>query len=171
MSHWHFTPDPRFPILNLFLPFITVFLLILLEFTPSTPVSGVMPWFAMPAVFYWGLYRPQHLPIWLAFTLGLILDLLSGPVLGLYALMYVMIRQVGMAQRRYIVMRNFIMLWLTFAALLTGLVAIHTFFMTTVGYSYDTLVPLKYVQTVAIFPVLYYLLARGHHYLVYEGWI
>ena len=52
MSNWHFTPDPRLPFLNFVLPFLTVFLLMLLEFTPGTPLSGIMPWFAMPAVFY-----------------------------------------------------------------------------------------------------------------------
>ena len=114
MSNWHFTPDPRLPFLNFVLPFLTVFLLMLLEFTPGTPLSGIMPWFAMPAVFYWGLYRPQHFPLWLAFLMGLVLDIISGPVLGLYAIMYVLIREVGKAQRRYLVMRNFIMLWLTY---------------------------------------------------------
>jgi len=171
MSNWHFTPDPRLPVLNFFLPTLTVLGLMMLEFTPSTPLSGIMPWLSMPAVFYWGLYRPQHLPVWLGFLLGLILDVLSGPVLGLYGVMYVLLRQVGKAQRRYLVMRNFIMLWLTFSALLGGLVLIHTFFMTTVGFNYDVLVPLKFVQTVAAFPFVYYILARGHHYLVYEGWI
>ncbi|MBA43432.1 MAG: rod shape-determining protein MreD [Magnetococcales bacterium] len=171
MSNWHFTPDPRLPFLNFVLPFLTVFLLMLLEFTPGTPLSGIMPWFAMPAVFYWGLYRPQHFPLWLAFLMGLVLDIISGPVLGLYAIMYVLIREVGKAQRRYLVMRNFIMLWLTFSGLLAGLLLIHTFFMTTVGFNYDSIVPLKFVQTVAVFPLLYYVLARGHHYLVYEGWI
>ncbi len=171
MRGWHFVPDSRLPSANAILPTLTILLAQLIELIPGTYLSGIMPWMTFSIIFYWGLYRSEYLPLWLCFSLGILADILTGAVLGLYGLMYVAIREVAKGQKRYLAMRNFPMMWIAFSSLIGGLVMIQTFILTSVGYIYDPFVLAKYVQTVFAFPIVYYVIARVHHHLVYEGWI
>lgn len=168
---WHFVPERQIPVLNYLLPSVTVLFAQLLEMLPGQPLAGVMPFMAVAVVFYWGLYRPHYIPLWQAFALGLVSDIFFSPVLGLHALIYMMVRQVGAAQRRYLSMRNFTILWTTFSVMMAGIFIIQSFYMTSIGFEHDPLVFTKLTQTCFAFPLVYYILARFHYYLLHEGWL
>ena len=57
-------------------------------------LDPVMPMFALMAVFYWSVYRPDWLPYTATFTLGLIQDLLSGTPTGMTALIFLVVQAV-----------------------------------------------------------------------------
>ena len=58
---------------------ITLFLIMLgLVLVRSPDVAPVMPSMALAAVFYWTVFRPDLLPNWCIFLLGLLQDLLTG---------------------------------------------------------------------------------------------
>lgn len=170
-KEWHFVRERQIPLLNYMLPAGTVLLAQIFELLPNHVLSGVMPFLGAGVVFYWSLFRPTYMPFWLAFLLGLISDVFFSPLLGLHALIYMLIRQVGVAQRRYLSMRNFTTLWMTFSLMMIGVFIIQSFYMTSVGFMHDPLVFTKLTQTCFSFPLVYYLLARVHYLLVYEGWL
>lgn len=170
-QRWHFVPERKIPFLNYLLPLFTLLLALSLELVPGQPMAGVMPFLGPAVLFYWGLYRPQDIPLWLAFLTGLVSDVFFSPVLGLHGLIYMLVRQVGVAQRRYLSMRNFVVLWTTFCALMAGIYIIQSFYMTAIGFAHDPLVFTKLTQTCFAFPLVYYMLARLHHFLRREGWL
>lgn len=57
---------------------------------------------AHAAVYDWSLRRPDALPAVAAFALGLLLDVVSGPVFGLGAVTCVLAHYVAAAQRRFL---------------------------------------------------------------------
>jgi rod shape-determining protein MreD len=71
--------------------------------------------FYLMAIYFWSVYRPTLLPVWLVFISGILLDLLSGTPLGLNAALFVLIRLVVVDQRRFLLAQSFIMVWLGFA--------------------------------------------------------
>ena len=168
---WHFVPQRKIPILNYVLPPATILLAQMLVIIPGHFLSGVMPLLGSCVLFYWALYRPRFVPPWQAFLLGLVSDVFFSPVLGLHALIYILVRQVGEGQRRYLAMRNFTILWVTFSVMIAGILMIKSFYMTSIGYPNDPLVIIKYAQTCLAFPLVYYVFARTHHFLIYEGWL
>jgi rod shape-determining protein MreD len=58
---------------------------------PVTFTSGVLPTplFALMPVYFWGLLRPDLMPHWVAFAVGLAEDLLSGGPPGIWAAAFV----------------------------------------------------------------------------------
>lgn len=168
---WHFVSNRQLPFLNYLLPAVTILIAQLLEVLPGQLFSGVMPFLGPAVLFYWGLYRPRYMPVWETFLLGLISDILFSPILGLHGLIYLLVRQVAVAQRRYLSMRNFTILWVTFAVMMAGVFIMHSFYMTTIGFDHDPLVFTKLTQTCFAFPLVYYIIARFHHGLRYEGWL
>lgn len=60
------------------------------------------PAIAHAAVYDWSLRRPDAFPAMAAFGIGLLLDVLSGPVFGLGALTCVAVHYSGAAQRRFL---------------------------------------------------------------------
>lgn len=75
-----------------------------------------MPFFLM-ALYYWSLFRPTLLPLWLVFIAGLGFDLLGGGILGVYALLFLVVRVFVTRQRRFLIGQTFMMIWLGYALL------------------------------------------------------
>ena len=170
-EQWYFRPEPKLPFIRLLFPAVTVLLGQWLQILPATPLSGVMPWFGSMAIFYWGIYRPQALPVWLCFGLGLLEDLTTGAIPGVYALFYVILRQMSHAQRSLLARRSFAMVWLTFSLGWAGMVLIQAFLLTSLGYPLDLLALAKLAMTFFAFPCVYALLGRVHYRLVEGGWL
>lgn len=101
------------------LPGLVTVLLILIGSVPlGAPLVGpVLPAFGMIAVFVFAVQRPDLMPHWLAFLLGLTQDLVTGGPLGLNALLLLILQAVCAAQRRFLVGRPFALAWAGFAVL------------------------------------------------------
>lgn len=98
---------------------VTLILLALLPF--GVPhFAPVMPLLSVIAVYYWGVYRPDLLPAWAAFALGLAEDALSGGPLGLMALVLALVQAVCVSQRRFLAGAGFVVGWSGFILVAGG---------------------------------------------------
>jgi rod shape-determining protein MreD len=73
--------------------------------------NRVAPNFALMSVFYWTIFRPDLMPTWFAFLLGLLLDGVAGGPLGVYALTFTIVRGLSFNQRRVFVGKSFVIGW------------------------------------------------------------
>lgn len=114
-------------------------LTVLLVFVGSVPigvpfVGPMLPALGLIAVYVFAIQRPELMPHWLAFLVGLLQDLLSGGPLGLNALVLLAVQGFCSAQRRVLVGRTFVLNWAAFvlvalaAALASWLIACIYFF-------------------------------------------
>ena len=84
------------------------------HFAPVTPL------FALMAVFYWSIYRPEKLPLPAVFAIGLVQDALGGGPMGLVALMLLAAYGVGVSQRRFFLGKSFVVEWCGFMVIASG---------------------------------------------------
>lgn len=92
-------------------------LLVLMGAVPiGAPLLGpVLPAFGLVAVFVFSIYRPDLMPHWLAFLVGLVQDLVIGGPLGLNALLLLSVQGLCSSQRRFLAGRPFWLVWLGFS--------------------------------------------------------
>jgi rod shape-determining protein MreD len=82
--------------------------------------SDVMAPLFLLGLYYWSIYRPTMIPPWLAFSAGIINDLVGGLPVGLNACVYVLAQWIVSDQRRYLMGQSFVMIWLGFLVLSAG---------------------------------------------------
>jgi rod shape-determining protein MreD len=70
--------------------------------------------FVIHPLYYWTVFRPSIFPVWLAFVLGFLIDLVSGNVLGLNAFLFVLSVLVIAKQQRYLLSQPFAAQWAGF---------------------------------------------------------
>lgn len=155
------------------LPVAIAVLFILVEATqfriPHLP--PVAPALAMLAVFHWTVFRPETMPAWAAFLLGLLHDLVTAEPLGLSALVFVLLQGGCLSQRRWFVATSFPVGWALF-----GLIAFAAAFCVWALlsiYQQQVLDPLPAILraavTVAIYPPFSWALGRMERRLWAEG--
>lgn len=147
-------------------PFMTTVLLAFLSVVPlNLPgFAVVMPSFALMAVFHWTVYRPDLLPLSTVFVVGLLVDLLNGtPYVGLTALVLLLGRAAVMGQRKLFVNRPFVVVWLGFVVLASGVFLLLWALVSAIHGMVIDLRPFVFqaVLTVACYPVASYVLARA----------
>lgn len=89
--------------------------------------------FTLIALYYWAIYRPSLVPSWLAFIVGLSLDVLGGFPLGLNALLYLVLRMFLVGQRCFLMGQGFLVIWIGFVLLNTVLHAMQWMMMSAVN--------------------------------------
>ena len=105
-------------------PLGVTLLMVILGAVP-VPVAGyaaVVPLFALCAVFFWAVYRPDLMPPWLVFVIGLTQDALAGTPFGLNAIMLLIVYGMVASQRRFFLNKPFTLVWWGF--MLVALIAI-----------------------------------------------
>jgi rod shape-determining protein MreD len=98
-------------------PFVSTAALLLLSVVPLH-VPGLpmlAPSLPLIAFFYWTLQRPDLMPPFAGFALGLLQDVLCGAPIGTGAALYVMLHAAIHSQRVFFHDRSFVILWLGFA--------------------------------------------------------
>ena len=75
----------------------------------------VTPAFAVMAVFYWTIYRPERLPYAATFGIGVLQDLLAGTPLGMSALLLLVVQGVVASQRTFFRGKPFLVVWWGFS--------------------------------------------------------
>ncbi len=103
-------------------PFALTVLLIVFGMVPlGVPnFAPIMPALGVIAVFFWLVYRPDLMPAWAVFLIGLIQDLLGGGALGVGVFVLLVVYAALMGQRRYIAQANFFLVWLAFLPVAAG---------------------------------------------------
>ena len=103
-------------------PFLMTLMLLVLNHVPLhiAGLSRITPVLAMIAVFHWGVFRPDLLPIYAVFTIGLLQDFLGGGALGVWTFIFLIVYKTAMLQRRFFVGKGFALVWLGFGVLSAG---------------------------------------------------
>ncbi len=147
-----------------FIPFgVTLVLLILTAIPTRVPgFAGIAPMLPMMGVYYWAVYRPDLLPAWAAFLIGLFYDIIAGTPLGVNALVLVLVQGVAASQRRFFLAKSFMVAWWSFAMLTSGAVGLAWLLMAILrGQAVDPApVLFEYLVTIGLFPLLTWALAR-----------
>jgi len=145
---------------------LTVVLAILSVVPVGIPgYAWVTPNFVLMSVYHWSIYRPEHMPYFAVFLIGLLLDLLTtapGAVVGLTPLLLLVVRSTVLSQRRWFVGRSFPLVWWAFA-LVVAVVDLLVWLIDS-GLNGRLLEPrnlaFQAILTVAFFPLLTLLFAR-----------
>jgi len=137
---------------------------VLIEVTPFgiTGLPPVIPSLAMVGVFHWAAFRPETMPAWLAFLIGLLHDLAGGAPLGLTGLVFILLQGVCASQRRWFLTTSFPIAWLLFGLIALGAALVG--WLLTCMYTAQILDPLPAIIraaiTIAFYPPLSWLLGR-----------
>lgn len=147
-------------------PLSVTLMLVLTGMVPSylPNYDRVAPSLALMAVYYWAIHRPDLLRPSAAFAVGLLQDLLSGAPLGMNALVFVLIHQGVVRQRRFFLANSFLLLWWGFALIVLG-----AMFIQWIAYSVLSLKLLamdaalfQALLTLSLFPLFAWLFIRVH---------
>ena len=98
-------------------PMVLLVLLLLLN-ASALPIGDSMKAqvpLLLIAVFYWSVYRPGLMPLWLIFISGVLLDFLTGVPLGLSAFVLMAAGLIVRDQRILLLGQPFVTLWFVFA--------------------------------------------------------
>ena len=125
-----------------------------------------LPFFLI-TIYYWSLYRPTLIPVWLVFLSGLVMDLLSGVPLGLHAFIFVLVRWSVTRQRRFLTGQTFLMVWLAFVFVFLASLLLQWGMMSLSSMTVFPLhdLALSLVAGVFIFPVITMMLHLTHKML------
>lgn len=159
--------------LRFFVPGGTVALLSLASVIvwPLPFVGSVAPSFGLAAVYYWAIYRPDLLGVLTVFLLGLLNDMVHFLPLGLSAFVYVGVHQLAFSQRRLFVGQTFYMLWFGFLVVETLSLIVHYLILSMTSEQLVTFFPvlMQFLLTVAVFPLVAWVLIRLHRAFLSQG--
>ena len=116
--------------------------------------APIMPALGLIAVFFWLVHRPDLMPAWAVFLVGLIQDLLGGGPLGVGVFVLLVVYAALAGQRRHIAHRSFILVWLVFLPVAAGAFILTWMFNSLIA---DALLDpgpaaFQYLSTVAFYP-------------------
>ncbi len=159
--------------LRLMVPYSLLFLLLIfnviaLPILPSTTMK--LPLILM-GVYYWAIYRPTLISVWLAFLAGAALDFMMGVPLGLNALVLVVVRWFVVDQRRFLFAQSFIIIWLGFLLISLAAAVLQWLSFGLVNGTWVTLDSQFWTLLVSngIFPFIYGLLHLSHKALPFPA--
>ena len=130
--------------------------------------AALTPAFTLMAAYHWTIYRPDLLPPFALFAVGLTEDLLTGSPVGTSPLVLLLARAGVLRFRRYFVNRAFPFVWSGFTLLagaaMLGVWALHCAIDLTFLDLRATV--FRTVLTIAVFPVASFLLGGAQRRLM-----
>jgi len=148
-------------------PFGLSLVLVLLSVVPLhiPGFARVMPLLPLMAVFHWAVYRPELMPVYAVFLLGILQDALAGTPIGINAVVFLAVYGVVLAQRRFFAAKSFAIVWLGFALIAAGAAAASWVLVSSFNVTLVEAGALvyQYLLTVGVYPVLAWMLLRWQH--------
>ena len=151
--------------------FLTVFIIFLSAVRYDVPsLVGVMPLLSLIAIFHWGVYKPELLPPYAVFVIGIFQDALSGVPMGVFTITYILTYNVVVAQQRFFSRKSFYVVWLGFLVVSAGATflvwAVLSFFK---GAIIDPrAVIIQYVISLGCYPIVAYIFLRWQRALLQQ---
>jgi rod shape-determining protein MreD len=146
-------------------PFALTVLLIVFGMVPlGVPnFAPIMPALGLIAVFFWLVYRPDLMPAWAVFLIGLIQDLLGGGALGVGVFVLLVVYATLAGQRRYIAQASFFLVWLAFLPVAAGAFVLTWLFNSLIVDAVLAPGPAasQYLSTVVFYPVIAWLFLQA----------
>ncbi|MEO8559146.1 MAG: rod shape-determining protein MreD [Rhodospirillales bacterium] len=154
-------------------PAAILLLLILLNAVPlRVPyLSTATPLLPLMAVFHFGLFRPIHLPNWLALAFGLLIDVISGGPLGVNGLVFLCVRYFVEANQRFLADKPFLFVWFGYALVSAGAVAATWALSALLMWRGIDPRPavFQYLMSLAFYPMASWIIGRSHNGAVARG--
>jgi len=107
-------------------PFALALILVMASLVPI-PVPGLMavtPLLTLLAVYHWSVARPELMPAYAVFLVGLVQDLLTATPIGLNAVVLLIVYGIVVWQHRFLAGKSFGIVWLGFALVSLGAVSL-----------------------------------------------
>ncbi len=154
-------------------PFLLTCGFVLLENVPLYvhQISVIAPMLALISVYDWAVYRPDLMPAPLLFLLGLGQDLVSGGVVGIQPMTFLVFYAIIDWRRRVFHGKSFLVLWGGFS-LIAGLCVFMQWLLAGVVYRVaPPVMPTIFIwlMSLAAFPLLAVLLLTVHRRLPMRG--
>lgn len=150
---------------------ITLLLVVLGQIPTGIPMfAEVAPVLALMSIYHWAVYRPELLPSYGVFFIGIVQDALSGAPLGIHALIFVLLYMAVLSQRGFLAGRAFSVIWLGFA--MTAMAGQVLLWLVMAMYQ-GALMPVRpvavqFILTLMVFPLLARVFARWQRLLLDE---
>lgn len=149
------------------LPCVLALMFALFSAAPSFLWLGAetaMPWLTLMMVFYWAVYRPDLLPAWFVFFIGIVQDVVYGIPFGIFALLYTSTYWVAFTQRRLLLSSIFPVVWSAFSLIVLTVTAAYWIAGSIAYTSVQPGVPylLRAASTILLFPVFFKVFEKGH---------
>jgi rod shape-determining protein MreD len=151
-------------------PILTTIIAVILAILPLRipGYAALTPALALMAVYHWTIYRPDLLPAFALFAIGIVEDLLAGSLVGIGPLTLLVTRAVVLHSRRHFVGRPFPFVWAGFTLVaggaLLGLWALHCLLEFSLINPRNTV--FRMVLTIAVFPAASFLLGSTQRALI-----
>ena len=146
-------------------PFALTVLLVVFGMVPlGIPnFAPIMPALGLIAVFFWLVYRPDLMPAWAVFLIGLVQDLLGGGALGVGVFVLLVVYAALAGQRRYLAQASFFLVWLVFLPVAAGAFFLTWLFNILIADALLTPGPatFQYLSTVAFYPCIAWLFLQA----------
>ncbi|PPR12936.1 MAG: hypothetical protein CFH42_01913 [Alphaproteobacteria bacterium MarineAlpha12_Bin1] len=152
------------------LPTCMTFLFVLIGYLPW-PISffaEIVPAFAIISLYYWVVFRPDLIPYFVVFGLGILQDAISGAPFGLHAIVYLVVRALVVNQRRFIIGKPFWVFWVAFG-LVSFIAGLLSWCLASLyrGALLPTDAPLiALIMTVTLFPLIAWILLQVQRKIV-----
>jgi rod shape-determining protein MreD len=147
-------------------PSAVLLLLILLNALPlHVPyISKATPLLPLMAVFHFGLFRPHHLPVWLALAFGLLIDVISGGPLAVNGVVFLCVRYFVEANQRFLIDKPFLFIWFGYALVSAGAVtATWALSALLMWHAIDPRPAIfQYLMSLAFYPLASWVIGRSH---------
>ena len=145
-------------------PFTLTLLLVMAAMVPLRvpDFAQIVPSMGLIAVYYWVIHRPDLMPAWTVFLLGLLLDLIGGGPLGVNVLVLLLVHGAVGAQQRFFAGGTLVLLWFVFVPVAAG--AFFLAWLLNVILFGGMIDPgaafFQYLTTVAFYPCIAWLFAQ-----------
>jgi rod shape-determining protein MreD len=122
---------------------------------PVPYLGSVMPPLAFIALFYWSAHRPDLFSPSIAFSIGLLNDLINSTPLGLSAFLFTVAHQIIWRQRGIFAGHSFFMLWAGFALAASAMMLAQWILLGVVNWQITPFLPAltQTVLAIIIFPL------------------
>lgn len=155
------------------LPCGLTLLLVLIDAVPTRlpGFAAVAPLLPLIGIYYWAVYRPDLLPPWAAFALGLVNDIIAGTPLGVSSLVYLLAQGMTASQRRFFHGKPFLIAWWGFGLVGGGALALQWVLVSMLaGRMLDAkAVIFEFLMSLFFYPLLSWFFSRTQLSLMRRG--
>lgn len=123
---------------------------------PIPSLAALVPNFTLMCIFFWSAHKPESMPNWLLFTLGILFDAMLDLPLGLSSLTFLLVAQTVKRQHAIFSDGSFLTLWAAFSLISTFVQLAQWLILCLMGAHFLPVEPLllQIVMSIALFPAI-----------------
>lgn len=149
--------------------------LLTVAYLTSKHIEGMghfMPLLPILPVFYWGMMQARDMPYWFVFSIGMVMDAVTGLPLGFTSLLFIIFLLMVHTQRKYFHKEAFVIKWGYFAIML-GAACITSWLVLAFFMQHGQPLlhaVLQWFLTVCFYPLLHKLFDGTYEYIHDRRW-